>query len=137
MEPLEVGSAQLIAPAGDVLFVAAGRMVEVAEKAAAGLAAHDITAGVVNARWIKPLDPRIAEWAAEADHVVTLEDGVVSGGLGSAVMALLAASGMTKPVTVIGVPDTFLPFGSASDIHTFAGMDADTVVSRTLAVLGH
>lgn len=136
-EPLEIGVAELLAPAGQVLLVAAGRMVEVAEKAAAGLSAHDVSAGVVNARWVKPLDPRIAEWAAEADHVVTLEDGVVTGGLGSAVMALLASAGLAKPVTRIGVPDTFLPFGSASDIHALAGMDADTVVSRTLTVLGH
>lgn len=137
VEPLEIGVAELLAPAGDVLFVAAGRMVEIAEKAAAGLAAHDVTAGVVNARWVKPLDPRIAEWAAEADHVITLEDGVVSGGLGSAVMALLASAGETKPVTCIGVPDAFLPFGSASDILAVAGMDAESVVTRALAVLAH
>src|SRR5690606_12331537 len=74
VEPIEIGEAQLITPAGQVLMVAVGRMVEVAEKAAAGLAAHGVSAGVVNARWVKPLDPRIAGWAAEADHVVTLED---------------------------------------------------------------
>lgn len=137
MEPLEIGVAELLAPAGDVLLVAAGRMVEVAEKAAAGLAAHDVSAGVVNARWVKPLDPRISEWAVQADHVITLEDGVVTGGLGSAVMALLSAARQTKPVTCIGVPDVFLPFGSQSDIHAASGMDPDSVVSKTLAVLGH
>ncbi len=137
MEPLEIGVAELLAPAGEVLFVAAGRMVEVAEKAATDLAAHDVSAGVVNARWVKPLDPRIADWAAGADHVITLEDGVVTGGLGSAVMALLASAGQNKPVTCIGVPDTFLPFGSASDIQALAGMDAESVVTRTLAVRAH
>ena len=62
---------------------------------------------------------------------------MVNGGLGSAVMALLAGAGMSKPVTCIGVPDEFLPFGSASDIQAAVGMDADSVVERALAVLGH
>jgi 1-deoxy-D-xylulose-5-phosphate synthase len=137
VEPLDVGVAELIAPAGDVLLVAAGRMVEVAEKAAAGLATHDVSAGVVNARWVKPLDPRIAEWSAGVEHVITLEDGVLSGGLGSAVMAMLADHGQAKKVTRIGAPDEFLPFGSASDILAGAGMDPDSVVSKVLAVVGH
>ena len=137
VEPIDIGEAELLAPAGDVLMVAAGRMVEVAEKAAAGLAAHNLSAGVVNARWVKPLDPRIAEWAAGVEHVVTLEDGVLSGGLGSAVMALLAEHGQAKTVTRIGAPDEFLPFGSASDVLAAAGMDTDSVVSRVLSVVGH
>nr|PZN31818.1 MAG: hypothetical protein DIU67_09140 [Actinomycetota bacterium] len=137
VEPIEIGEAQLITPAGQVLMVAVGRMVEVAEKAAAGLAAHGVSAGVVNARWVKPLDPRIAGWAAEADHVVTLEDGVLNGGFGSAVMAFLAEHGLNKQVTRIGAPDEFLPFGSASDVMAHAGMDPDSVVARVLTAVGN
>jgi 1-deoxy-D-xylulose-5-phosphate synthase len=68
--------------------------------------------------------------------VVTLEDNVLAGGFGSAVMEAFSAAGVTKEVTSIGVPDQFLPFGSASDLHESVGMDADGVVSRVLALLG-
>ncbi len=136
VEPLEIGVADLISEGEDVLLVAAGRMVEVAEKAAVDLAAEGVACGVVNVRWVKPLDPRISGWADRVDHVVTLEDGVVTGGLGSAVMELLSEAGHAKTVTTIGVPDRFLPFGSPPDIQASVGMDPDSVVRRVLTVLG-
>lgn len=136
VEPLEIGVADLISEGEDVLLVAAGRMVEVAEKAAVDLAAEGVACGVVNARWVKPLDPRISGWADRVDHVVTLEDGVVTGGLGSAVMEVLSGAGQAKKVTTIGVPDRFLPFGSPTDILASVGMDPDSVVRRVLTVLG-
>jgi 1-deoxy-D-xylulose-5-phosphate synthase len=133
---LEIGEAELVSEGDDVLLVAVGRMVEVAAKAAADLVARGVSAGVVNARWIKPLDPRIAEWAAAAGLVVTLEDNVVRGGFGAAVMEALAEAGVSKQVTCIGVPDGFLPFGAASELMEAVGMDPDSVVERTLTALG-
>lgn len=135
MAPLPVGEAQLLAEGSDVVLVAVGRMVEIAEKAAADLRGRGVSTGVVNARWVKPLDPRILEWAAPAAHVVTLEDNVVAGGFGSAVMEAFAATGMVKDVTCIGVPDRFLPFGSPSDLQEMVGMDATGVVDRVLSIL--
>jgi 1-deoxy-D-xylulose-5-phosphate synthase len=136
VEPLEVGRAELLVEGKDVLLVAVGRMVEIAEKAAVDLAGQGIVAGVVNARWVKPLDPRIVEWSQPVRHVITLEDNVVAGGFGAAVMEALSAAGSVKPVTNIGVPDRFLPFGSAPDIMEMLGMDPDSVVERVLIALG-
>ncbi len=130
--PLEIGEAELLSGGEDVLLVAIGRMVETAEKAAAELSSRGLQAGVVNARWVKPLDPRIVEWAGSAKRVVTLEDNVVAGGFGAAVMEALAASGVTKDVLNIGVPDEFLPFGSPGDVMESVGMDLDSVVERIL-----
>jgi len=135
VEPLEIGKAELIGEGDDILLVAVGRMVEIAEKAAADLDERGITAGVVNARWVKPLDPRIVEWAGPVRHVITLEDNVISGGFGAAVMETFAQAGLVKNVTNIGVPDHFLPFGSASDVMESVGMDADSVVERILAAV--
>lgn len=136
VEPLEVGRAELLSEGDDVLLVAVGRMVEIAEKAAVDLAEKGLAAGVVNARWVKPLDPRILEWAAPVDHVVTLEDNVIAGGFGSAVTEAFAAAGLVKRITHVGVPDGFLPFGSASDVMEQAGMDADSVVEAVLLAAG-
>lgn len=136
VEPLEVGVAEQISAGSDVLLLAAGRMVEIAEKAGAELEGKGVSAGVVNARWVKPLDLRILEWAAEVPLVVTLEDGVVAGGFGSAVMETFSESGMVKKLTSIGVPDHFLPFGAPSDVAESVGMDTDSVVERVLVALG-
>jgi 1-deoxy-D-xylulose-5-phosphate synthase len=136
VESLEIGRAKLLSEGEDVLLVAVGRMVEVAEKAAVDLAGKGVSAGVVNARWVKPLDRRILDWAAPMLHVVTLEDNVVAGGFGAAVMEAFAESGLTKQVTNIGIPDEFLPFGSASDIIESIGMDTDSVVERVLLAVG-
>lgn len=131
-EPLEIGRAQLLSTGEDVLLVAAGRMVETAEKAAIDLRERGLSVGVVNARWVKPLDRRLVDWSREAARVVTLEDNVVAGGFGAAVMELFAEAGLHREVTCIGVPDTFLPFGSPGDLMAMVGMDPDSVVERVL-----
>jgi 1-deoxy-D-xylulose-5-phosphate synthase len=132
---IPVGEAQLLSEGSDVMLVAAGRMVEIAEKAAADIRARGFSAGVVNARWVKPLDPRILEWAAPARRVVTLEDNVLAGGFGAGVLESFAGAGLVKDITCIGIPDHFLPFGSPADIAQSAGLDADSVTSRVLALL--
>jgi 1-deoxy-D-xylulose-5-phosphate synthase len=134
-EPLEIGIAELVSDGNDVLLVAAGRMVETATKVATDLAGHGISAGVVNARWVKPLDPRIAEWAAPVRHVVTLEDNVVAGGFGSAVFELFSRAGLAKSITAIGVPEGFLPHGSPGDVMTLAGMDPQSVLEQVLVAM--
>ncbi|MFQ5522687.1 MAG: 1-deoxy-D-xylulose-5-phosphate synthase [Acidimicrobiia bacterium] len=134
--PLPIGEAELLGAGEDVLLVAVGRMVEVAEKAAADLESRGVSAGVVNARWVKPLDRRIVGWSSKARLVVTLEDNVVRGGFGAGVMEMFAEAGEGKAITSIGVPDDFLPFGSASDLLNLVGMDEESVVERVLGQLG-
>ena len=102
---------------------------------ATDLEQRGISVGVVSARWVKPLDPRIVDWAESASHVVTLEDNVLAGGFGAAVMEALTEASIVKKVTRIGVPDRFLPFGSQEDIIRDAEMDADTVLQRVLTLL--
>jgi 1-deoxy-D-xylulose-5-phosphate synthase len=134
-EPLVLGEAELLSQGSDVFLVAAGRMLEVAEKAAADLGALDLSVGLVNARWVKPLDPRIIEWAAPSRHVITLEDNVLAGGFGAAVMEAFSAAGVVKEITCIGVPDQFLTFGSPADIAESVGMDPESVVKRIYTIL--
>lgn len=135
VEPLTIGEAERLGEGDEVLLIAVGRMVEIAEKAAVDLREKGVSAGVVNARWVKPLDPRILEWAAPAGHIVTLEDGVIAGGFGTAVMEMFSDAGVTKAITCIGVPDHFLPFGFANDVLESVGMDTDSVVERILVAL--
>jgi len=136
VEPLEVGVAEQLSEGSEVVLIAVGRMVEIAEKAASDLTERGVDVGVVNARWVKPLDPRIIEWATSVSHVVTLEDNVLAGGFGAAVMEAFSTAGVSKEFTNIGVPDHFLPFGAAADVMESVGMDPDSVVERVLLGLG-
>ncbi len=135
VEPMEVGVAELVAEGSDVLLVAVGRMVEAATKVASNLSGSGISAGVVNARWVKPLDPRIVAWAEPVDHVFTLEDNVVAGGFGSAVFEALSTAGVDTPITAVGVPDHFLPHGAAGDVMASIGMDPESISRRIRDVL--
>jgi 1-deoxy-D-xylulose-5-phosphate synthase len=78
----------------------------------------------VNARWVKPVDPRITEWARSHPVVVTVEDNVGAGGFGGAVLETLAPHGLAGRVRTLALPDQFLPQGRASDILKDNGLDA-------------
>jgi 1-deoxy-D-xylulose-5-phosphate synthase len=133
-DPIEIGRWEEVRPGEDVLFIAAGRMVEHAQKASTSLAQSGLSCGVVNARWVKPLDDRLVEWVGRYPVVVTLEDNVVSGGLGAAVMEQLAGTGLAGRVHTFGIPDKFLPAGSADEILQLVGLDPESIVERVLLI---
>lgn len=128
--PLEVGIADQVQEGEDVLLLALGSMVEPAVKAAGMLAQQGISSGIINARWVKPLDPRLAAWAGRYPKVVTLEDNVVAGGFGAAVLEELSRHGLAGKVSVLGLPDRFLPAGSAADVQADVELDPDSIARR-------
>ncbi len=129
--PLVVGEWAELRRGSDVLLLANGRFVEAAQKVASDLEAVDGTScGVINARWVKPLDARLEEWARQYRHVVTIEDNVTTGGFGAAVLETLSNHGLAGRVHIIGVPDRFLPFGSADDVLASAGLDVESLADR-------
>jgi len=131
-EPIPVGEWQELRSGTDVLLLAVGRMVPIASKAAVLLEESGISCGLVNARWVKPLDPRLADWAEGYDRVVTIEDGVVSGGFGAAVLERLAPLGMGGKVRTLGLPDEFLPHGNADALLSERGLDAEGIAAAVL-----
>src|SRR6266568_3692353 len=124
VEPLPVGRWEEIRKGDDAVIFAVGRMVEVAGEAAARLEMQGISCAVVNARWIKPVDPRIVDWARSHPVVLTAEDNVGSGGFGGAVLEALAPHGLAGRVRMLALPDEFLPQGKAAEILTEHGLDA-------------
>jgi 1-deoxy-D-xylulose-5-phosphate synthase len=80
---------------------------------------------VVNMRWAKPLDEELLrQVAAEHDAIVTVEEGCVMGGAGSAVGEALAAAGITKPLLHLGLPDQFIEHGDPAKLLALQGLDA-------------
>jgi 1-deoxy-D-xylulose-5-phosphate synthase len=135
VEPLPVGRWEELRKGSDAAIFAVGRMVEVAKEAAERLALQGIEVTVVNARWVKPVDPRIADWAKRHPIVMTVEDNVGSGGFGGAVLEALAPHGLAGRVRTIALPDQFLPQGKAADILKEFGLDASGIAQATYAAI--
>ncbi len=126
VEPIPVGRWEEVRRGGDVAILAIGRMVEVATVAADQLAAEGVACGVVNARWLKPMDPRlVTDWARRYPLLVTAEDNVGGGGFGSAVLEALAPHGLAGRVRVAALPDRFLPHGRQAEILGEHGLDPE------------
>jgi 1-deoxy-D-xylulose-5-phosphate synthase len=114
---IQVGQSKRLQSGSDIDIWAIGSMVADAEKLAARLSEHGIEAGVVNARFVKPLDlEQLCESAKTARLIVTMEDHVITGGLGTAVGEALQAADIQCPVERIGWPDAFIEHGSSVTI---------------------
>ena len=88
-------------------------------------AAERLNATVVNMRWAKPLDTELLlQVAAGHEALVTLEEGAIMGGAGSAVAEALAAAGVVKPLLQLGLPDEFIEHGDPSRLLSLQGLDA-------------
>jgi 1-deoxy-D-xylulose-5-phosphate synthase len=88
-------------------------------------AAESLDATVVNMRWAKPLDvDLLLQLAGTHDAIVTLEEGAVMGGAGSAVLEALQAANVQKPVLQLGLPDRFIEHGDPAKLLASIGLDA-------------
>ena len=133
VQVLPIGEWQVLHQGSAGLLLATGKMVAVATEAAALLDAEGLPLTVVNARYIKPLDPRLESWARRHPAVLTLEDNVMTGGFGSSVSEVLAP--LAIPVTVIGVPDAFIEQGTQIELLKQLELDAPGVAARIRRVL--
>jgi 1-deoxy-D-xylulose-5-phosphate synthase len=125
LEPIPVGQAELLRAESDpdLLLVAIGSMVKPALRVADLLAAEGISSSVVNARFVKPLDEKLLlEQARRAKCLLTLEENVLAGGLGEAVIRLLTERDAWRPARLLGAPDRFVSFGSPLDQLREAGL---------------
>ena len=104
---------------------------------AALAAADSLDAAVANMRFVKPLDvDLLLELARSHDALVTLEDGCLMGGAGSAVLEALAAAGVTIPVLTLGLPDEFIEHGDPVKLMSMCGLDAAGIEQSILKRFG-
>jgi 1-deoxy-D-xylulose-5-phosphate synthase len=124
MSSLPVGRAELRRRgASGLALLAFGTMV-----APAAAVAESLDATLVNMRYVKPLDEElVASVAAQHGAIVTLEENVVAGGAGSAVLEFLQRTGHRVPVLQLGVPDSFIEHGSRDDNLQAAGLDGPSI----------
>ena len=135
--PFRVGEWELISEGSDVMFFAAGPMVQLAMQTAVKLARHEIRAGVVDARFIKPLDEDALLSAARSVRLaVTLEENSVLGGLGEAIAHALTEHGVHVRTLILGAPDRFVNHARVSEQRAACGLSVEYIAARVVETLG-
>lgn len=125
------GKAIVMRPGADVMFISTGVMTNRALAAAQGLDAHGVSAGVLHVHTIKPLDVEAIRRCAQARLVVTVEEHVIAGGLGSAVAELLCDEAIPTPVLRLALPDAFPHgFGSQDYLLELARLQPGNLIER-------
>jgi len=136
---LQIGSAEVMREGKEVQIWALGDMIPLAEKTADFLKEKGIAVGVVNSRFIRPLDVELIEKQAKTASVfVTIENGVVSSGFGSGIEEVLLAYGFKGRVLKFGWPDEFIPHGKSELLMHKYGLVADEIssfIANSLAVI--
>ena len=135
-ESLPIGKAEILRTGDDVLLLGYGSMVYPAMQAAEILGEHGIEATVINARFAKPLDTElIVPIARQMKRVVTLEEGCIMGGFGSAVAESLLDHEVMVPVTRLGVPDMLVDHATPDESLTDLGLTSPQIADRILKLM--
>lgn len=129
---LEVGKSRCVREGNDVSILSFGRMLSYACEAADILEELSISARVVDMRWIKPLDIEAIRAASKTSLVVTLEEGVVEGGVGEEVLEALVKEHLHSNVVNLGIPDTFIEQGSVAHLFQDLGLDGEGIAASIL-----
>lgn len=130
LTPIPIGSWEKVREGEGFTIIAVGPMVQVAEEAAEILKREGVSASVVNARFIKPLDhTMLLNLAREGNKMVVLEEASQAGSLGSAVLEFYAEQGISGvDVSLLGIPDRFIEHGSIKEQLDEVGLTAESVV---------
>jgi 1-deoxy-D-xylulose-5-phosphate synthase len=137
LQTLPIGKAEILSSGTDVIILAIGSTVAPAVKAAEILKTQSVSATMVNCRFVKPLDATlIMELVREIPYILTVEENVLQGGFGTAVLECLADGGIqAKRVMRLGIPDTFVEHGSQRVLRAKYGIDASGIAKAVSEML--
>jgi 1-deoxy-D-xylulose-5-phosphate synthase len=128
LEMLPVGKGRKLKDGKDVALLSIGAIGNIAKKAIDMAENEDISVAHYDMIYLKPLDEEILhEVGKKFKRIITVENGVRTGGLGSAVAEFMVDNGYTPEIQRIGVPDRFVEHGKISELYTICGMDAESI----------
>lgn len=127
-EKIELGKAEKLADGNDYTIIAIGKMVQRAYEISKILKKEGIEAGVINARFLKPFDEEnIIKWIGNS-KVITIEDNIVKGGLGSTVLEVLKKYNKTNELKMLGYSDEFIKQGTVDEIEKDHNLDIESIL---------
>ncbi len=133
---LEIGKAEVISEGSDVTLIGLGDLFEMAERVKVELETKGFSVGLINPRWIKPLDLDAITQAAQNSTVIcTFEDHVLKNGFGASIIEALHDSSIRTPVERIGWPDEFVEHGKPHVLRAKHGLTAEAALEKILSHL--
>jgi 1-deoxy-D-xylulose-5-phosphate synthase len=137
LQLIDIGKGEILREGGDILIIAIGSTVYPSLRAAERLADIGIQAAVINSRFLKPLDGHLlCDWAKKTGKVLTVEENVLQGGFGSAVLELFQERGLFSiQVKRLGIPDTFVEHGSQTLLREKYGIDENGILKGAKEML--
>ena len=131
LKALPIGKGVWLEKGKDVTFLAIGKAVNIACQTAEILKEKGIKAGVVNMRFLKPLDTKIIKEAVKINpNIVTLEDNVLAGGFGSAVAEFVADDNLQANILRLGIADEFVEHGTQKELFEQIGLSANKAAAK-------
>ena len=128
LESLPVGKGRMLREGTDIALLTIGPIGKSIASIANDAAKEGISIAHYDMRFLKPIDEDILhEVASKFKHIITLEDGTVKGGLGSAVTEFMAQNGYTPRIHIMGIPDEFVEHGTTSELYQLCKMDKAAV----------
>jgi 1-deoxy-D-xylulose-5-phosphate synthase len=137
MKEIKVGTGRKIKSGEDVAILTIGPIGNYAIKACENLAEQGISAAHYDMRFAKPIDElMLHEVFGKFKHVITVEDGCVQGGMGSAVIEFMADNGYTAQVKRLGIPDQYIEHGTQDQLYAECGYDVAGMVRTAVEMVG-
>lgn len=136
-EKIEIGKGRKLNDGSDVALLSIGKTGIFAQLAVKSLAKNDISAAHYDMRFVKPLDTEmLTEVMQNFDQIVTIEDGTIQGGFGSAILEFMAENGFTNKIKILGIPDKFIEHGTPEELYRECGIDAQGIVNTVKQLVG-
>ncbi len=135
MHALPIGRGERLADGSDVALLSLGPVAYDVAEAIAQAAQKGVKTAHYDMLFLKPIDEQILEEvAAKNCPVITVEDGIIAGGLGGAVAEWFAEKGLHRKLLRLGVPDKFVPQGTPAELHHMCGFDKDAIFDAIMSV---
>ncbi|SHF09448.1 1-deoxy-D-xylulose-5-phosphate synthase [Mariniphaga anaerophila] len=129
-EKIEIGKGRQLSEGTDLAILTIGKSGIFAQDAIKMLADENISAAHFDLRFVKPLDEDLLRSVFKKYRkILTVEDGVIKGGFGSAVLEFMAENGFSSQVKILGVPDRFIEHGALKELYKVCGIDKEGIVS--------
>ena len=135
-EKIEIGTGRKLTEGKDVALLSIGKAGIFAKRAVKSLENKDISAAHFDMRFVKPIDKKLlTEVFKNFKIIVTIEDGVIQGGFGSAVLEFMAENNFSATVKLLGIPDKFIEHGSPEDLYRECGIDVKGITNSVIELI--
>ncbi len=135
-EKIEIGTGRKLTDGKDVALLSIGKAGVFAKRAVKSLENKDISAAHFDMRFVKPIDKKLlTEVFKNFKIIVTIEDGVIQGGFGSAVLEFMAENNFSATVKLLGIPDKFIEHGSPEDLYRECGIDVKGITNSVIELI--